>query len=356
MTDQNHFFDDTSAADWDAIARYVAGEGTPDERAATRRLLDAHPARANLLNAIDDVVRFPEPVAPTSAEIESALASVLARRDMSVVRGDAPRQPVLRVARRGTVWTSVPMRVAAAILVVAGAGLIYQTFGSKTPTQVAAAPQHFASAVGALDSLKLPDGTRVLLGPGSELTLGDRFGADVRDVHLKGEAKFEVVHDGAHPFIVHTANASFRDVGTVFSVHSDATDGARIVVTEGSVAVESKGSEPVTLVAGDRASVADAGSVRVERASASGDDMAWTTGRLIFNDAPVAQVTADLRRWYGIDLTVDSSLSARTVNATFDRGGADGVGKVLAAVLGGRLEQNGNAMHIVAPSAATPRK
>ena len=41
------------------------------------------------------------------------------------------------------------------------------------------------------------------------------------------------------------------------------------------------------------------------------------------SDAPLGQVAADLRRWYGIDLTVDSVLSTRTVNATFDRGGAD---------------------------------
>jgi transmembrane sensor len=351
MTDQNLFPDAAAAPDWDAVARYVAGEGTPDERAAMRRVLDVQPAHANLLQALDDAVRMPEPAMPTTAETEAALTSVLARRDMSVARSETPIRPLVVVPRtvRPSRWQSTPLRAAAAILVVAGVGLLWRA--SATPTTTTAnAPKQFASAVGKLDSLKLPDGTDVLLGPGSQLTLGDRFGSGTRDVHLQGEARFAVVHDASHPFVVHTSTAEFRDVGTVFSVHSDAGDGSRIVVTEGSVAVESKGVRAATLLAGDRATVAPDGGVRVEQAAVSGDDMAWTTGRLVFNDASVAQVAADVRRWYGIDLTIDSTLASRTVNATFDRGGASDVGKVLAAVLGGSLEQTGGTMRIVAPA------
>ncbi|MDB4917801.1 MAG: FecR protein [Gemmatimonadetes bacterium] len=351
MTDQNLFSGASSTPDWDAIAAYVAGEGTPEERAAMRRVLDANPEHAALLLALDDAVRLPEPAASTSAEVEAALSAVRARRELGVIRGDAPRRPsVMPISRGRPRWRGMPLRAAAAILVVAGVGLIWRASNSsQTPGRIV--QKQYASAVGALDSLTLPDGTRVLLGPGSELTIGDQFGVDTRDVQLKGEARFDVVHDASHPFVVHTAMAAFRDIGTVFSVHSDAADGSRVVVTEGAVAVESKGVRAATLKAGDRATVASDGGVRVEQSSATNDDMAWTAGRLVFNDASVAQVAADLRRWYGIELTIDSVLASKTVNATFDRGGADGVGKVLAAVLGGSLEQSGSSMRIVAPGA-----
>ena len=242
------------------------------------------------------------------------------------------------------------------MLLVAGASLLVRT------ATLSRAPQdeiglRFATAVGVLDSLRLPDGTRVLLGPGSELTLANGYRAGTRELTLKGEARFDVVHDSRHPFIVHTPTASFRDIGTVFSVHSDAADGVRIVVTSGSVAVEGgRASAPVTLGAGDRATVAPEGALTVERASATSDDVAWTAGHLVFRDAPIAQVTADLLRWYGLHLEVDSALATRRVTATFERGAANDVGRIVAAMLGGGLRVDGGTLHVVAPpSARSPR-
>jgi transmembrane sensor len=190
----------------------------------------------------------------------------------------------------------------------------------------------------------------VLLGPGSELTLAQGFGRGSRELTLHGEARFDVVHDSTRPFIVHTAAASFRDVGTVFAVHSDDAEGARIVVSSGVVAVHGKaGAAPFVLKAGDRATVALAGTVRVERASATSDDLAWTSGKLVFRDASVEQVTADLRRWFGVELKVDSSLASKTVTATFDRASTTDVGRMIAAMLGGGLREDGDTLRIVAP-------
>ena len=189
--------------------------------------------------------------------------------------------------------------------------------------------------------------------------LGERAYAEeiAQDVMLTGEARFDVVHDTSRPFTVHTATATFRDVGTVFSIHSDQAEGARVVVLEGAVAVEGAGNQqPVTLAKGDRASIAPDGGVQVQRSALAADDTAWAEGRLVFHDAPVPQVVADLRRWYGIDVHVDSSLAAHHVSATFDRGAGADVGRVIAAMLGGGFRQDGSVLYIVpAPTAPAPR-
>ena len=86
--------------------------------------------------------------------------------------------------------------------------------------------------------LRLPDGTRGRLAPGSHLRVAAEFGADRRDIHLGGEAFFDVVHDPRRPFTVFAGNAGAREVGTAFSVRAYPQDSAAtVVVREGEVAL-----------------------------------------------------------------------------------------------------------------------
>ena len=357
MTDQHPAPFNPSDADWDALARFVAGEGTTDERAAMSRLLEEHPSRVALVSALTQAVRTDEPVAPTHTEVEAALALVRARALEDRRIADAPRRaPVVSLDAYRTRWRSARFTAAAAVLVVAGAGVLWRALLS-TPA-AAVFEKHFATAPGVLDSLTLPDGSRVLLGPGSRLTLAADFGAATREMTLLGEARFTVVHDAAHAFVIHTSAATVRDVGTVFSVHSDAAEGARVVVSEGAVEVqEHSGASRQTLGAGDVAVVAAGGGIHVQRAASGADDAAWTQGRLVFRDASVTQVTADLRRWYGVEVKVDSSLAKRPVTANFDRGlSAADVARIVAATIGGTLKEEGGVLHIVSLQAGATAK
>ena len=315
------------------------------------RVLEADPARASMLTALRDAVRAPDVAPPAAMEIEAALAKVRAQMGDARVGAPTRRASIVSLDEYRSRWRNARLAAAAAVIVVAGAGLLWRTALSPRGERMPAGTQtHYATAIGQLDSLQLPDGSRVLLGPGSELDLAPDFGTQSRDVTLKGEANFAVVHDAAHPFLVHTQWATFRDVGTVFVVHSDEAEGARVAVREGAVAVERHpGSTPETLRAGDRAVVAPQGTIRVERSAQLGDDLAWMSGRLVFRDAPMTQVTADLRRWYGIDLRVDSALARARLNITFDRtSAAADVGRVIAATVGGGLREEGGAFHIIA--------
>ena len=358
MTHQDPSTGSATGPDWDMLARFVAGECTPEEQREMERVLAADPARASMLHALGAAVRSPDVAPPAAVEIEAALAKVRARMGDARVGAPTRRASIVSLDAYRSRWRNARLAAAAAVIVVAGAGLLWRAAlsprGDRMP---AGTPTHYATAIGRLDSLQLPDGSRVLLGPGSELDLASDFGTQRRDVTLKGEARFAVVHDAAHPFLVHTAWATFRDVGTVFVVHSDDAEGARVAVSEGAVAVVAHpGSTPETLRAGDRAVVAPQGTVRVERSAQLGDDLAWMSGRLVFRDAPMTQVTADLRRWYGIELQVDSAFSRARLSTSFDRTSAPSdVGRVIAATLGGGLREEGGALHITALPKASAR-
>jgi transmembrane sensor len=195
----------------------------------------------------------------------------------------------------------------------------------------------YSTGVGERDSVRLPDGTTVILGPASRLTLDGEYGKATREVSLRGEALFDVPHDDARPFTVRAGGAWVRDLGTTFSVDADSAAGVRVVVTAGAVALratEQAGDDELVLRQGDRGTLA-AGRMTAERAAATPDDLAWTSGRLVFRDAPLERVAADMRRWYGIELRAgDAAVSQRRLTASFNGEAPTDVLRVIGLALG----------------------
>ncbi|MBL0169558.1 MAG: FecR domain-containing protein [Gemmatimonadaceae bacterium] len=204
--------------------------------------------------------------------------------------------------------------------------------------------QVLATQVGQRDSLTLPDGSRIVLAPGSRLTVAVGYADGDRSVVLDGAAYFDVKHDDAHPFTVRARDAEIRDIGTSFVVKTDARGGVSVSVTHGIVAVResSPSARPaVELRAGDRG-VVSAGTVAVTRGTVTEDEMAWTRGQLTYRDAPLSEVQADLKRWYGINMLVaDSALLRLTVTMPVQQDSARVV-STIAALLGADAEQRGD--------------
>jgi transmembrane sensor len=201
-----------------------------------------------------------------------------------------------------------------------------------------------ATTVGVRDSVRLPDGTRVILAPASRIAVSPSFGTTSREVTIHGMAWLAVRHDAAAPFTVRAGDAIVRDVGTAFTVRTGdgAPDAVSVTVNEGSVELRgtSANAPAITLAAGDRGQLA-AGQVTAQRGVASDADVAWTRGRLVFRDARLDVVRADLRRWYGIDLQIaDPSLAGRRLTATFEDEPIDRVLQVIALALGARVERH----------------
>jgi ferric-dicitrate binding protein FerR (iron transport regulator) len=149
------------------------------------------------------------------------------------------------------------------------------------------------------------------------LRVGTTFGQRERRVWLEGEAAFDVKHTDGAPFVVQSGAISAHVLGTNFLVRHYAGDLAtRIAVRTGKVAVAGSQfakSPSIILTAGRGVDVTDSLATPL-----SATDVAqyagWVDGRLVFRNAPTAEVLGALRRWYGYEFRLaDTALAGKVL-------------------------------------------
>jgi transmembrane sensor len=349
--------------DWESLARYLAGESSAPEAARIQQWLAEHKADAELLTAIDNAMSGLALHDISDVDVESALMRVAARRDAPPSASDvSSRAPVRDIssARRSRFGWRVGGLVAAAAVIVLAARVVLDRNGSggapmSQPRSDRA--QTFASRVGQLDSVRLSDGARVILGPASQLVVAAGYGQGSREVELHGEAYFDVVHDSTRPFVIRAADATIRDIGTSFAVRSDSGARVQVVVTSGSIALAptSSSDRGAVLAAGDVGTLQADGHVAIRHDATTASYLAWMQDSLVFRDAPLGEVSSGLRRWYGVVLRVpDSSLAGRHLTMTFSHDSIENVLRVIGLGLGAEVERHGDTA-IVRPSTRSTR-
>ena len=148
---------------------------------------------------------------------------------------------------------------------------------------------------------RLPDGSVVHLNAGSELKVPVHFGTESREVWLRGEGFFEVVHRENLIFTVHTDKADISVLGTEFDVRAY-TDEKEVVTTlvQGAVGVIS-GRTYDRLKPGEQARIAGKGDIRVAEVDIY-PFIAWKNGRMVFENERLEKIMAELQRWYDFEL------------------------------------------------------
>jgi ferric-dicitrate binding protein FerR (iron transport regulator) len=165
----------------------------------------------------------------------------------------------------------------------------------------------------------LPDGSRVWLRSGSEISYDEEFSP--RNVTLKGEGFFEVTSDPEHPFTVKTENAFVRVLGTKFNLRETDDGDVELYVEEGRVAFgEEEKMDAQLIVTRDQVAVFRVNTLEVEAIDTGGiNRMSWKTGNLSFDDASLTDVLTDLERHYHIKFEVaDENMLDCELKADFD--------------------------------------
>lgn len=197
----------------------------------------------------------------------------------------------VRVTRRRA-WLFPVVGIAAAALT---AGLWPQFMNRPVIYQTQDAPQ----------TITLEDGSTVKLNRHSSLQV--RFNDGRRQVSLKdGEAAFDVAHDASRPFTVKADGREVRVIGTAFNIVSHHDDFA-IGVERGIVSVQARSAKtPVRLTAGQ--TLHQAGDQAVELGASDAETISsWSTGVLVYRDAPITDISRDLSRYFDKPFTVSSS-------------------------------------------------
>jgi transmembrane sensor len=179
-----------------------------------------------------------------------------------------------------------PLATAAILLIAIG------TY-SNLPLRLQA--DHLTVA-GERQHLQLEDGSKVLLNTNSAFS--SNFSGRQHKARLyKGEAFFEVAAEREHPLEIDAGPVRASVSDTSFAVRY--LDGeAQVQVQRGDVDLRTlDDSARLRLSAGNSVKVGPHGFGRPEKLDAQ-KDLAWVQGRLVFENCPMSQVLAELRRYY----------------------------------------------------------
>jgi len=228
------------------------------------------------------------------------------------------RRPLLRYA------------VAASVLAVAlGLGLFS---GLNHPGGYHA---EFATALGERKHVALPDGSVIDLNSRSRLQV--RFEQDRRLIELsEGEAMFSVQHDTARPFVVEAGSGKVTVTGTRFDVRRDLAQ-TRVAVEQGTVKVQGRNAPDntfINLTAGLGTHVDAEGKVAAAYAVNPVELTAWRSGKLVFNNASLSEVVAEVSRYRDKPLKVANATVANLrLTSVFKSDNTDALLKALPNIL-----------------------
>lgn len=172
------------------------------------------------------------------------------------------------------------------------------------------------TVVGERQRLQLADGSKVLLNTNSAFSSDITAEKKVARL-LQGEAFFEVSASQGQPLEVLAGSVSMRARSGDFAVRYQ--DGiARIQVKNGALAVRSpQDSAEVKLDSGDSIRVGPEGFSHREKLDQA-TDLAWVDGRLVFDNCPMSEVLAELRRYYpGWIVNTNSRLEGVAVTGNY---------------------------------------
>lgn len=160
---------------------------------------------------------------------------------------------------------------------------------------------------GKLGKVVLPDGTEAYLYASSKLTYPSVFVGNTRDVVLEGEAYFKVTHDASHPFIIHTANATTRVLGTELDVRAFHGEPLHVALITG-VAEVVGGNDVCRLKPGEGVTLQGSNLLKQQEDM---DVYAYALRGFIYaDDAPLENVLTSLAHWYGMSVSYNDRKNA----------------------------------------------
>jgi transmembrane sensor len=281
-----------AAASW--FVRLQDPEAGADEWQAFEAWLAARPANAETYARVERLwVGLERDAETLSAQMGGPFSGTVA--------GER-RRPPRRVA--------APTRRAALVGGAIAAGL------AVAATSVALWPERprtevYATRPGETRRVTLSDGTRVQLEAASTVRVS--FARNVRRVEMAdAEAVFDVAHDPARPFIISVGDREVKVVGTEFNLRR--RDGhTALTVRRGVVEVRpaAAATGPATRVAaGQQLKHRDGDIVSHVSTVAPDAAFAWTTGQLVYREAPLSEIAGDLSRRLAVPIRVADAKTA----------------------------------------------
>lgn len=158
---------------------------------------------------------------------------------------------------------------------------------------------------GAKNTIKLTDGTKIILNAGSQLVFPKQFKGNVRTVELKGEAFFDVAKDG-RPFIIKTGKISTSVLGTTFNLRAYEKEKiVEIALITGKVKINDMEGFEMLLEPSEMAVFSKETNAFDRKGFDERLVTSWKDNILVFEKATIKQIKEKLEQWYGVDVKIE---------------------------------------------------
>ncbi len=265
---------------------------------------------AELKELLDEFWNEPTSITPMGEErAEKIFNQIMAASQVSESETDFKSRPL---------W----YKVAAAIFVI---GLSVWFYSDKTPESTVSIAHSIPNKTEKPDKpghrfINLPDGSSVILNENSKIELSKNFNnTGKREVYLTGEAYFDITHDAAHPFIVHTGKIFTTVLGTAFNIKASPGNSTVIVtVTRGKVKV-GDAKKTYNVIVPDEQVVFDQNlSNHIKKPVKAESFIEWTNEDIYFDDVSIKDVVNQLQDRFKISIVFSNEqIKTCKFSATF---------------------------------------
>ncbi len=313
-----------STQTWISLARYLAGEMSMKEEIAFRNNLERNPQLQTELNQMEKSWKYFS-ANPTIRDSGKAWEKLYSRLESDGLLDD--QQSVFRKR----LYTP-NLKIAAVILLILAIGI--PTLYLELTRNKAEVSTRYQVAEKGVSTVDLPDGSRVFLNEGAEISYPEEFGQG-RSVKLRGEAFFEVMSDPANPFTVCSGKVVVSVLGTSFNVkEAGGKETVEVYVETGKVKVSMENSaEFITLQPGE---VGHIGPVSLSSSEQSDPNyISWKTKDFKFIDEDLDHVLRELEDSYHVIIhSEDVSLSELRITSTYRQQSIDAILETIGTAFG----------------------
>lgn len=229
------------------------------------------------------------------------------------------------------------MQIAASLLLILAVGIPIIRFGFNLGSEEPDSYKQLSEK--GVSTIDLPDGSRVYLNQGSEISYPRSFDQE-RTVILNGEAFFEVMSDPVNPFTVRSGQVLVSVLGTSFNVKKGGQENnVEVFVETGKVRMALQNQDNfITLEPGDLGK-ADASSLsRTEQSEPN--YISWKTKHFIFVDEKLAMVLCELEEAYHVEIRTEGvSLDELRITSTYSEQSIDSILETLGAAFGMKVQK-----------------
>jgi len=154
----------------------------------------------------------------------------------------------------------------------------------------------------------LKDGSNVWVNSGATLRYCSNFNTKTREVYLTGEAYFDIKHQPAKPFLVHTGKVDIAVLGTAFNIKSDVGSKKVIVTVKRGRVKVTEGKKFVVFLTPNQQIVCNTTNNHYSQTSVNASEaISWLEKDMTFNNITFGEAADLLQKRFKIKIQFKSA-------------------------------------------------